>query len=264
MKGGLASSWTLFELGSALELIRLLPSDPANAESLRASFGLVTTGGLVRIPHLERAYEGLVDCGLLTVYGQSLEADAKLLALRNLETSQAVELLAALVLGAAPPLWLRGLAEGPDLATEVIPEAEWNALQTIFPDPERREQMLLALARRFDDSEDLLLGEAGELAVVEFCRERLTALGRADLCAGVTRVSQVSDQLGYDVVCPTLSGSKWRLEVKTTRRPRSPLAVNIVAMRPRSGWQMGAGPCWPVELMRMESSESLDGPKVNC
>lgn len=235
MSGNSASSWTLFELGTAFELIRLLPSEPTNAEGLRASFGLVTTGGLIRVAHLERAYERLVGCGLLTVQDQDLKGDPRLLALRNVEPGQAVELLAALVLGAAPPLWLRSVAEGPELASEMIPEADWNALQVIFPDPERREQMLLALARRFDDSEDRLLGEAGEVAVVEFLKERLTALGRADLCSGVTRVSQVSDQLGYDVVCPTLSGSKWRLEVKTTRRARSPLAVNISRNEARVG-----------------------------
>jgi hypothetical protein len=168
-----------------------------------------------------------VSCGLLTLRNQTVEADPRLLALRNVSPAESLELLAALILEAAPPLWVAAVTEGPDIAIEVIPDADLTALLETIPDPERREQILLALARRFDDSENIRLGETGEAAVVAHCVERLSALGRPDLCSAVTRVSLISDQLGYDVVSPSVCGTKWRIEVKTTRRSRSPLAINI-------------------------------------
>jgi hypothetical protein len=54
--------------------------------------------------------------------------------------------------------------------------------------------------------------------VVDLSRQDLARAGRPDLAALVQRVSLISDQLGYDVVAPTLRGKVRRMEVKTTSR----------------------------------------------
>ena len=53
--------------------------------------------------------------------------------------------------------------------------------------------------------------------MAECAREELTDLGLEDLAAGVRCLSEISDQLGYDVVAPRLGGKR-RLEVKTSAR----------------------------------------------
>ena len=62
-----------------------------------------------------------------------------------------------------------------------------------------------------------MIGAAGEEIVLQECRAALSALGRADLAVRARRVSLISDQLGYDIVAPSVAGGGWRIEVKTTR-----------------------------------------------
>ena len=52
--------------------------------------------------------------------------------------------------------------------------------------------------------------------MVAALREELTKLGRADLARSVRHVSIESDQLGYDVWAPKLTGDPRLIEVKTT------------------------------------------------
>jgi hypothetical protein len=84
-------------------------------------------------------------------------------------------------------------------------------------DADRRERLLLARRLTFDQSRGSELGERGENFVVEEARSNLIRIGRSDLADRVQRVSELSDQLGYDVVAPTLNGVR-RLEVKTSGR----------------------------------------------
>jgi hypothetical protein len=68
-----------------------------------------------------------------------------------------------------------------------------------LPDAQRRQELLLALAQRFDDTHRRLIGEIGEDLVLEAARAELQQVGHADLARSVRRVSLTSDQLGYDV-----------------------------------------------------------------
>lgn len=87
----------------------------------------------------------------------------------------------------------------------------------LIDDPERREALLLALGRRFDDEFARQLGALGEEIVVAYARAELHSLGHADLARLVRRVSLISDQLGYDVTAPRVGSESPRLlEVKTT------------------------------------------------
>jgi len=74
------------------------------------------------------------------------------------------------------------------------------------------------LMQQTDESVRSEVGTAGEVAVVQACRNDLARLGRSELVRGVQRVSLLSDALGYDIVAPMVTGQMRLLEVKTTKR----------------------------------------------
>src|SRR5262249_22717415 len=96
-------------------------------------------------------------------------------------------------------------------------------------DPAQREAFLLALGNRHGLTANAETGALGEEFIVSECRFMLRSVGQHDLADKVQRVSLISDQLGYDVVAPTLSGGMRRLEVKTTSR--SSESVDIIITR---------------------------------
>ena len=115
------------------------------------------------------------------------------------------------------PLWIGSATADGEVAPEMIPDDADAALGQAFPDPEEREQFLLAMGRRFSDADAKRTGDLAEAHVTEVCRTELADAGRDDLATIVRRVSLTSDQLGYDVTAPRLDGSSRRLEVKGTR-----------------------------------------------
>lgn len=100
----------------------------------------------------------------------------------------------------------------PDLA----PRLDAPALSDLILDSDLRDELLLRLAQRVDDRHAALVGAAGERLVVAEARRELVRLDRPDLAREVRRVSLTSDQLGYDVRAPRLSGHPRRFEVKAT------------------------------------------------
>ncbi|HEX7197788.1 MAG TPA: DUF3883 domain-containing protein, partial [Candidatus Limnocylindria bacterium] len=104
-------------------------------------------------------------------------------------------------------------------------EAE-AAVGELVEDPARREELLLALGRRFDDAARREVGAAGEDLVVAHARAELASLGYPDLARNVRRVSLVSDQLGYDVAAPRVSGGDRLLEVKATTGNRGEIFLS--------------------------------------
>jgi hypothetical protein len=89
-------------------------------------------------------------------------------------------------------------------------------LGELVPDAARREELLLALRRRFSDTHQRAIGAVGEELVIAAARHELITLGHPDLARAVRRVSLLSDQLGYDVTAPRISGPRRLLEVKAT------------------------------------------------
>lgn len=89
-------------------------------------------------------------------------------------------------------------------------------LAGLVPDADRREELLLAVAQRWDDAHRRLVGEIGEELVMDDARRELDALGHQDLARRVRRVSLESDLLGYDVSAPRVGGPTRLLEVKST------------------------------------------------
>ena len=86
---------------------------------------------------------------------------------------------------------------------------------------DQRELLLIALNRRFDDTRQREIGAAAERLVEAAARGELEKLGEFELSRRVRRVSLVSDQLGYDIVAPSMSGKARKFEVKGTTIPIS-------------------------------------------
>lgn len=125
-----------------------------------------------------------------------------------------------------------------------------------MPDPQGREELLLARAQRFDDQAQCLIGEIGEELVVTAARQELAELGRADLARGVRRVSLVSDTLGYDVSAPRTSGRPRLLEVKSTTRADVTFVVHISRNEAKIGQTY---PDWALVVCRVDDVEARSG-----
>lgn len=223
---------TTFELQSALTVARLTPADGGTRDSLRAAFGSHATGGLFRSKDLDRGRELLETSGLLSSDGNWITPTATLLSLRDHASDVATELILQVVLTANPPLWLFAALDGEEVRWENVPDDDASALAASIGEAERREALLLSLGRTVDENSRRLLGSEGEDQVVRECRDYLLAKGREDLAHEVRRVSDISDQLGYDVTSPDTSGKRHRLEVKTSASgPDNPDRVHFYISR---------------------------------
>jgi hypothetical protein len=183
----------------------------------------------------------LSDCGLLDEMSDGLIPTDSLRALLALEPARAAELLFEIA--------SRRLGVPPSEIEEISPAeaAEF--------DPERRERLLLARRLTFDQTQASELGLRGEEHVVEVARADLVGLGRADLADRVQRLSELSDQLGYDVVAPTLNGMR-RLEVKTSGRTAvEPFHLFLSRLEFEVGM---ADPSWALVACRVDSDDVVE------
>ena len=215
---------TSFRLTSALVLsswwiARQLNPKALSLEDLRASYRHIPTEGVVGPADFESAESLLTAKGLLRFECEMCSAGEELAAAGVLEESEGRRLILMLLVEKLRPLWADVLAgfEG-DLTNAPLPAEVDEALRREFLNPDEREQFLLMLGRRFEHDRLSRIGSLGEEAVVAACKSVLRAHGLEQLVNSVRRVSAVSDQLGYDVVTPTLSGDTAHLEVKTSRQ----------------------------------------------
>ena len=165
----------------------------------------------------------LVHCGLVVRQGDRLERTTALSELLGMHEVDALASILGRVMAAA----------GADQPDDVIIQADTLAT-ALGVAAERREALLMALARRHDDARAAAIGAAGEELVVESAKEQLAVLGLSQLVPGVRRVSLVSDALGYDVVAPSLQGMR-RLEVKTSGRNETGIFTFYIS-RPEYEW----------------------------
>jgi Domain of unknown function (DUF3883) len=161
------------------------------------------TGGTFAPADLDRGQHLLLNLGLL------VELDGKLT-----PTGELAQLLEGSAQDACAALCQRALASAPSAELKVPGVAA--QLAQLVPDAARREELLLALARRFDDLQRQMIGEIGEEIVMFEARAELRGMGRSDLARDVRRVSMLSDQLGYDINAPRVAGPPRLLEVKAT------------------------------------------------
>lgn len=131
-----------------------------------------------------------------------------------------------------------------------------GGLEDLVPDPERREELLLSRAQRFDDRHRRLVGEIGEELVLATARRELTDLNRGELARRVRRVSLESDALGYDISAPRLIGRPRMLEVKSTTRTETPVRIHISRNEAITG---GKYPDWALVVCRVDDVEARSG-----
>jgi hypothetical protein len=246
---------TPHELKAALWVARMLPEAGLSHDNARASYALVPSGGLYRTEDLAAAEIRLSRCGLVKRSGDRLSPSRELVELGTLPDPEASELLLVAISERDPPLWLRSVGEEVELAVEVIPDGDLRTFEAVISDPERREAILLALARKVDPAEVAGRGAEGEAYVAAACRAGLRILGREDLAQAVRRVSILSDQLGYDIVSPTVQGPAWRLEVKTTRATGDFVRVTLS----RNEARVGLGDRgWALVVCAQRADDSLE------
>lgn len=193
---------------AALRAASLIDAHGSPIPAARSSYLLYPSDALYPPEDLRLGEQLLLDCELLAErdsYLNSTPELAELLAVTEDEAASIVLERAALAQKHSPPL--QGDESRFLQATAVVSE--------LVTDPERREALLLALARKYDRVFQAELGARGEDFVVERARQELAELGRDNLVDRVRRLSELSDELGYDVVAPRLHGNR-RLEVKTT------------------------------------------------
>lgn len=196
---------------AALHVAAILGDASTPIVVARESYWRRATGGVFSVADLNLAEDALVAAGFVLRSGDLLTLTPLLATLINNDEDDGIEALAAAFLAARPP---------PDAAERAEIEV---ALCGLVNDPTRREALLHALGRRWDDQHRREVGDIGEELVVAHARAELAALGHAELAPAVRRVSLVSDQLGYDVVAPRIAASPRLLEVKATSATKDAL-----------------------------------------
>jgi hypothetical protein len=196
----------------------------------------------------------LVEIGLLAITDGSVRPEPSLPALLAMDTAAACELLAERTLDTRRPLWVTAAVSEGRVSAQFIPDQATRSLTALLPDAARREAFLLAMGRRFTQEDLLHVGNVAEDTVAKMCRHELTAGGRPDLAARVTRVSQISDQLGYDVVAPRVDGAR-HLEVKGTRARGSVVSVHLSRNEATSATR---DPDWSLVVCRVYDDDSSE------
>jgi len=194
---------TLHIARAALHVAAIIDQTGSRVSEAQESYWHHATGGTFAPADLDRGERLLTGAGLLVECEGTLTPTPELAQLLEGSAADALAALIQRALTFARPAEL----ETPRAAAQ---------LAQLVPDAARREELLLALARRFDDTRQRLTGEIGEEVVMDAARAELRAIGRHDLAREVRRVSLLSDQLGYDISAPRVAGSARLLEVKAT------------------------------------------------
>ncbi|MFN8215215.1 MAG: DUF3883 domain-containing protein [Solirubrobacterales bacterium] len=215
--GGLPSAYVI---RAALHAAALIDAEGSIVGQARESYWHKATGGEFSAANLRIGEELLLDTGLLVERGGRLQLTK---ALEELLEGSIDDATAAVALEASS-LW--------GLADELEPT---SGLEVLVPDARRREELLIARARRFDDRRRRLIGEIGEEVVLTAARQELTSLNRGDLARRVRRVSLDSDALGYDISAPRLVGEPRLLEVKATTGGDQPTRIHLSRNEARVG-----------------------------
>ena len=189
---------------AAIQVAATLDEGGSRVVDARESYWRKATGGLFAPPDLERGQRLLIDCGLVE------ERDGSLYPRSELQ-----QILAGAIDDAVAAIYGRAVAYQEETIDWPSEEAAAE-LADLIPDVTRREELLRALARRFDDAQRHLVGAIGEEVVVAALRAELNSLGYPELSRAVRHLSLESDQLGYDVAAPRIAGADRLIEVKAT------------------------------------------------
>ena len=193
---------------AAIHVIQIVDDEGSLIADLHQSYLHRATGGLFVSADLIWAEEMLVDSGLLVRRGDKVGPSPSVLDAAGGEVDALISLIC---LKAIDRL---GSLQSLDIKNVV--ESFGAEMDTLVVDAQRREDLLLAFARRFDDAANVICGEIGEELVIAALRDDLNEMGYPHLAQAVRRVSLESDQLGYDVTAPKVMGTSRLIEVKAT------------------------------------------------
>lgn len=202
-------------VNAALHVASMLDPRGSRVADAHESYWRHATGGVFQPPDLQRGERLLVRSGLVTERDGTLYPTDQLLEVLDGTVDDAVAVIGLGILAEASPGFV-----APDAASD-------EAINALVPDPARREELLLALGLRWDDTLRRQIGAIGEEAVVASVRRELQDLGHPDLSRRVRRVSLESDQLGYDVSAPRTTGGPRLLEVKATTSAAETVVIHI-------------------------------------
>ncbi|WP_176522858.1 protein NO VEIN domain-containing protein [Blastococcus aggregatus] len=220
------------------------------------SYGKLVTGGLYRPQDLQAGHQLLVRSRLVSEEGGRHIPSESLKRLRDLPDDVAAELLLHELLLREPPLWLYAAVVDDEVRWENVPDADQDALRQLLADAARREALLLTLGRTLDAALLAEYGKAGEEHVVWACRRYLRDdQQRPDLAAQVHQVSLRSDQLGYDVTSPDVTGHRHRMEIKTTGSAAGGLVEFFLSRNEATVGERD--PSWCLVAVRREADMSL-------
>ena len=211
-------------LRAALRVVGMVDRGGENSGTLDAAYSNDPSDGAYRSGELKLGERILERCGLLALDAGSLRLLPGARNIARLPEAEAFALLVERWLREEQPLWL-SMAVGSGVRWEYVPDDAFRRLTEIIPNLAERDRLLLAAARRVDPDRLHELGRDGERHVVAWCKNRLASHDRPDLVRRVVRVSEISDQLGYDVLAPDLTGTPLHIEVKTQAGQRNPMRV---------------------------------------
>jgi len=231
---------------AALHVAALLDQQGSLVADARETYWHRATGGTFGPPDLHLGERLLVDCGLVVERNGRLYPLADLGAMLNGTVEDATATLAvrALELTGYDGFVLPGQAQ---------------AMVELVPDPVRREELLAALGRRFDDSHRRLLGQIGEELVVAALRQELTDLGYPDLARAVRHLSLETDQAGYDISAPRVVGANRLIEVKATSADAETHIVHLSRNEATTGARYRD---WSMVICRVTDIENRSGDIV--
>lgn len=244
---------TAHQLRSALRCGRLIDEGGSQVEVTRASYRLVPYGGLYRSDDLLVGEDVLIAAGLVREDDGVLFPADGLREIAHVSDADGCEGVLAALLNRRAPLWLLAATADGVLEEELIPDDERTKLREVL-DPQAREALLLSLGRRFSQEERALTGAIAERFLVARCRAELRAHGASDLAESVRRVSEISDQLGYDISAPRLDHSTRRIEAKGTRAG----GTTVVFYLSRNEAERGlADPDWSLVACRVAADDAV-------
>lgn len=152
---------------------------------------------------IESAARLLLDLDLAILHEDGIKIDARLAAAGDQVNVETLSAIAAVLLRAMPPIWLRHAVKDERVIPQEIPPEDLANLEWLGA---CRDPILLGIRGTADGEFRAWLGNLGELVLVESERQ---------LGSMVTHASKLSDSFGYDVKSQR-SGRERCIEVKAS------------------------------------------------
>ena len=205
------------EIGAALRVAGVLPLSGVPTADARASYDLITSGGLHSRQDFQAAEALLRRCGLIEEAGSRLTPCRSLPGLVRLPRSVALEVMLVSTVERDPPNWLWSLdQETWSSAADLIPEDDLWTFEAIVPDPYRRQSIVLGLAREAVPRVPATSVPAIAMVAAAF-RAVLEQAGRAELAKSVVELAPLTRGLGCNILAPMPQGGVRRILVKSGR-----------------------------------------------